>query len=92
MRTNDMHEELQALIARALVEPSFCAALLNGRREDCLEEFRLTVEERAAARDIEAPDLQSYARSLHAWMERHNRPAPVVQFTLPRGVRAAVAA
>jgi hypothetical protein len=86
------HEELQALVGRALVEPGFCHDLLNGRREACLAEFALTSEERHVAGSIEAANLQEFARQLDGWIrERRLRPA-VTPFRAPYTQRLAVAA
>ncbi len=62
------HEELQALVGRALVDPSFCKGLLNGHRAECLGEFSLSHEERDAARSIKAKDLTSFAGQLDEWI------------------------
>lgn len=72
------HEELQALVGRALVDPSFCKGLLNGHRAECLGEFSLSHEENDAARSIKAKDLTSFAGQLDEWIrERASmRPSP----------------
>lgn len=86
------HEELQALVGKALVEPSFCAALLNGQREVCLAEFPLTADEYDAAATISAADLQDYARQLDNWITtRRQRPA-IRPFASPYPTRLAAAA
>lgn len=86
------HEELQALIGRALVEPSFCSALLNGQRDDCLSEFALTADERAMAQAIQAGDLQGFASQVDMWIrERRLRPT-VKPFAQPFAARMAAAA
>jgi hypothetical protein len=77
------HEELQALIGRALTEPDFCKALLNGGRDACLDAFALTREEREVARAIEADDLQAYAHRLNAWIQ-YRRRLPRVTRLSPR--------
>lgn len=61
-------EELQALVGRALVDPSFRKDLLNGHRVECLSEFELTNEEFDAARSIRAGDLTSFAGQLDEWI------------------------
>jgi hypothetical protein len=92
MKNDLTHEELQALVGRALVEPSFCTALLNGQRELCLSEFALSAEERAAAQIIQATDLSDFARQLDAWIRaRRLRPA-VTRLAMPAVTRMAVAA
>ncbi len=93
MKRNTLaHEELQALIGRALVEPSFCAALLNGHRDDCLSEFALTADEQAMARGIQATDLQGFAVQMDGWIrERRLRPN-VTPFAKPFSARMAAAA
>jgi hypothetical protein len=93
MKTNSMaHEELQALIGRALLEPGFCHDLLNGQRDVCLAEFALTAEERHVARSIKAADLPDFARQLDGWIrERRLRPA-VTPFATPYVQRLAAAA
>ena len=93
MKSNMLaHEELQALIGRALVEPGFCHDLLNGSRDACLAEFALTSEERHVARSIEAANLQDFARQLDGWLrERRLRPA-VTPIRAPYSQRLAVAA
>jgi len=61
-------EELQALVGRALVDPTFRKDLLNGHRVECLSEFELTNEEFDAARAIRAGDLTSFAGQLDEWI------------------------
>jgi hypothetical protein len=69
------HDELQALIGRALLDPTFCKGLLNGHRAECLSEFDLSSEERDAARAIQAKDLTSFAGQLDEWIrDRASRP------------------
>lgn len=63
-----MHEELQALVGRALIDPSFRRDLLNGHRAECLNEFELTREEHSVASTIQAGDLSSFARQLDGWI------------------------
>ena len=70
VRPYPAHEELQAVVGRALIDPAFCSGLLNGRRADCLSEFNLSTEEMAAARHIKAADLTSYASELDNWITR----------------------
>ena len=73
---SSQHEELQALVGRALVDPTFCKGLLNGHRLECLSEFELSPEEHVAARSIQAPDLTSFAGQLDEWIrQRAARPA-----------------
>jgi hypothetical protein len=92
MHDSMTHEELQALVGRALVEPSFCAALLNGQRDACLAEFSLTAEEHDAASAIAADDLQDYAKQLDGWITtRRQRPA-IRPFATPYPTRLAAAA
>lgn len=89
---NMTHEELQALVGRALVEPSFCAALLNGQRDACLAEFPLTTDERAAAAVIAAEDLQDYARQLDGWITKQRQRPTVRPFATLYHTRMAAAA
>ena len=63
-----IHEELQALVGRALIDPTFRRELLNGHRSECLQEFDLTRDEHAVASTIQASDLPSYARQLDGWI------------------------
>jgi hypothetical protein len=70
VRPNPAHEELQAVVGRALVDPSFCKGLLNGHRAECLSEYELSNEELAAARRIKATDLTNYASQLDEWILR----------------------
>jgi hypothetical protein len=70
VRPNTAHEELQAVVGRALVDPSFCKGLLNGHRADCLGEFDLTNEQMGAARQIKATDLRAFASQLDDWITR----------------------
>lgn len=65
------HEELQALVGRALIDPSFKRDLLNGHRAECLDEFNLSRDERAAATTIQASDLRTFARQLDGWISDH---------------------
>lgn len=93
MKTNAMaHEEIQALIGRALIEPGFCHDLLNGRRDACLAEFPLTTEERHAAYAIEATSLQDYARQMDGWIQYRRMRPEVTRFTPPYAQRLAAAA
>lgn len=85
-------EELQAVIARALVDPSFCDALLNGGRAACLAEFPLTGDEHRAAATIQAESLQDYARQLHAYVEQRRRQPQVTPFRLAPRLAIASAA
>jgi len=62
------HEELQAVIGRALVEPGFCRDLLNGHRRERLSEFELSREEWEAAAAVEAGDLATFAREIDRWI------------------------
>jgi hypothetical protein len=66
--TGTAHEELQALVGRALIDPTFCKGLLNGHRVECLDEFSLSREEHDAARSIRAKDLTSFAGQLDEWI------------------------
>jgi len=86
------HDELQALIGRALVEPSFQHDLLNGGREACLAEFPLTADEYAVARAIHAADLGAYARQLDEWIQKQARRPVVTPFVPARQGRLAAAA
>jgi len=62
-------EELQGLVGRALVDPTFRTGLLNGRRAECLSEAHLTEEALAVAASAEATDLASFARQLDRWID-----------------------
>jgi hypothetical protein len=70
-RTTATHDELQAVIGRALVDPSFCTGLLNGHRAECLAEFDLSDEQARAARAIRASDLTTFAAELDSWISRN---------------------
>ena len=65
-------QELQALVGRALIDPTFKRDLLNGHRTECLDEFNLTRDERTAASTIQASDLRTYARQLDSWITDHS--------------------
>lgn len=65
------HEELQALVGRALIDPSFQRDLLNGHRAECLDEYNLSRDERVAASTIQASDLRTFARQLDGWISDH---------------------
>jgi hypothetical protein len=86
------HEELQALIGRALVEPGFQHELLNGGREECLAEFPLTADEYAVARAIHATDLGAYARQLDEWIRKQALRPVVTPFVPAVSARLAAAA
>ena len=62
------HEELQALVGRALVDPGFRKDLLNGHRRECLSQFALTADEHMAATRVEADDLATFASGLQTWI------------------------
>ena len=85
------HQELRALVGRALVDPKFRKDLLSDRRQECLAEFRLTPDELNAASSVVAGDLTSFAAQLDQWIcDKMSRPS---QFTEPvRGDGLAVAA
>ncbi|MFN2252201.1 MAG: hypothetical protein ACK2UL_09825 [Anaerolineae bacterium] len=68
MTHHTTHEELQALVGRALIDPTFKRDLLNGHRAECLDEFNLTRDERVAASMIQASDLRTFARQLDRWI------------------------
>ena len=71
-RSNPAHEELQAVVGRALVDPTFRKGLLNGHRAECLAEFDLSDTEAEAARSIQADDLTTFAAQLDAWIARQS--------------------
>jgi hypothetical protein len=67
------HEELQAVVGRALVDPSFSKDLLNGHRAERLAEFNLSTDELSVARRISANDLAGFAGQLDAWINAQAR-------------------
>ena len=70
------HDELQAVIGRALVDPSFCKDLLNGHRRERLAEYQLSSEEREALANVQAVDLTTFAREVDRWIS--SRPEPAI--------------
>ncbi len=70
------HEELQALVGRALVDPGFRKDLLNGHRRECLSQFALSPDERMAATGVEADDLATFAAGLNHWIDRKRTRIP----------------
>lgn len=80
------HDELQAVIGRALVDPMFCKDLLNGHRRERLAEFNLTSEEWEAATKVEAADLATFAREIDHWIQArpHAVPKAAQAATVPR--------
>jgi hypothetical protein len=86
------HEALQALVGRALVDPSFRAGLLNGHRAECLTEYPLSAEEERAASSIQAGDLTSFASQLDHWITDHTRREQRVALLAAGRVRMAAAA
>ena len=62
------HEELQAVIGRAVVDPAFCRDLLNGHRRERLAEFRLSSAEREMATAVQARDLAGFAQAVDRWI------------------------
>jgi hypothetical protein len=87
------HESLQALVGRALVDPSFRKDLLNGHRADCLAEYDLTREERRAAGAIQASDLTSFARQLDGWIsDRAHSERQATSVAAPRRMQLAALA
>lgn len=66
---------LNAIVTRALIDPEFRAAVLNGQRRTRLTPFDLTDQERAAVLAIEARDLDQFIRQVEAWMQTSERPA-----------------
>ena len=82
------HEELQAVVGRALVDPTFRKGLLNGHRAECLEEYRLTSEQRRFASEIDASDLTSFARQLDSWISgSKTRVTTPARLSVPSAVR-----
>jgi len=82
MQTAADHEEIQALVGRAIIDPQFCEDLLNGHRAECLAEFPLSAEELGAAAAIKADDLAAYAAGLQRWIhDRRVRSTSVTLFT-----------
>jgi hypothetical protein len=63
------HEELQALVGRALVDASFRRDLLNGHRRECLAQFGLTADEYMAASNVKADDITTFAQQLDMWIK-----------------------
>lgn len=57
---------LNAIATRALVDPEFQAAVLNGQRCARLAAFDLTEREREAVLAIETHDLDQFIRQLEA--------------------------
>jgi len=68
------HEELQAVIGRALVDPVFCKDLLNGHRRERLAEFQLSRDEWEMAASVQASDLTSFAQAVDRWIVSHSEP------------------
>ena len=88
-----MHEELQSVVGRALVDPTYCAGLLNSHRAECLAEFDLKAEERAAASAIQADDIQSFALQLDRWIrDGHARASLIAPFIGRAGPRSVASA
>ena len=80
MAPTQLHQELQALVGRALVDPKFREDLLGGHRQDCLAEFRLTPDELNAASSVVAGDLASVAAQLDQWIcDKLSRPSQVTE-------------
>jgi hypothetical protein len=81
------HEELQAVIGRAIVDPTFCKDLLNGHRQERLAEFELSLEEREIASSVQATDLATFAAAIDRWIESKPvtevRNNPVVSMAWP---------
>lgn len=81
--TAPAHQELQALVGRALVDPAFQQDLLNGHRSECLADFRLTEDELSIASSIAADDLKSFAGQLDDWIRsRRARLSVLSPFTV----------
>lgn len=79
--------ELNRLIGMAMVEPRFREALLGGRREEALDAFDLTPEEKAVLLGIQAPTLQDFAQALYGWMSAGNGALPFPVGTVERYLR-----
>lgn len=60
---------LRSLIAHAVVDNDLCAKLLDGQREQVLEQFELSDSERRVLRQIRAASLQGFAAQLDAWLK-----------------------
>ncbi len=60
---------LRSLIAHAVVDNNLCAKLLDGQREQVLEQFELSDSERMVLQQIRAASLQGFAAQLDAWLK-----------------------
>ena len=68
------HIALQNLIGRAIIDKKFRGQLLNGSREQVIDEFDLTDAEKEVLRSIEAQNFDQFASQIHHWIETTSRP------------------
>ncbi len=60
---------LQLLIAAAVTDTNLRDRLLNGERQQVLELFDVSPEERAFLMQVNARTIQEFALKLEAWLE-----------------------
>ncbi len=65
---------LDLLVGEAVCNAGFCAALLNGHREEIIGAYDLSPKEKAFVLSIQAATLQEFAQALHGWLEDDQPP------------------
>jgi hypothetical protein len=58
--------KLNAIVTKALVDRDFQAAILNGRRRECLISFGLSDDEIKAVLSVKASSLDQFIKQINA--------------------------
>lgn len=60
---------LNALITKLIVDHKFQEEILNGKRQERINEFNLSCKERNAVLSIQADNLEQFVQRMTQWME-----------------------
>jgi hypothetical protein len=71
-----MYTMLNTLVVTAVVNPEFCAKLLNGERRAVIADFDLTEEEREAVMAVRADTIETFAAGLDEWLQTAGPSSP----------------
>jgi hypothetical protein len=64
---------LNAMITKAMLDEAFQADILNGKRQECIEKFELSDEEKKALLVIDADNLEQFVSQVERWMHSDDR-------------------
>jgi hypothetical protein len=63
--------KLNAIVTKALVDRDFQAAILNGRRKECLVNFGLSDDEIKAVLSVRASSLDQFIKQINTLLVAH---------------------